>query len=240
MKIIKLYEEYKRTHNSINDISIGDWIRTQQEEFEVINKKENYLICKSFCDPNRIVNVNPNDVLNSVKSDESKRKHLKDLTKFNYDKYLKDAGLLETKIIPGREKYLEGKRVIIFLDDSRNPFTSKEDWISDFSRIGTEDIYVKHLQTYKQFIDYVSENGLPTAILFDNDLGKVDKTGKNGIDVATWLVRYCLETNEKLPEWSIISANPYGRCRIGSVLRKYESLTDDERENLRLNKIIKK
>ena len=36
MKIIKLYEEYKRTHNSINDISIGDWIRTQQEEFEVI------------------------------------------------------------------------------------------------------------------------------------------------------------------------------------------------------------
>lgn len=70
-------------------------------------------------------------------------------------------------------------------------------------------------------------------------LGKVDKTGKNGIDVATWLVRYCLETNEKLPEWSIISANPYGRCRIGSVLRKYESLTDDERENLRLNKIIK-
>ncbi len=39
-KYIKLYEEYKRTHNSINDISIGDWIRTQQEEFEVINKKK--------------------------------------------------------------------------------------------------------------------------------------------------------------------------------------------------------
>lgn len=86
-------------------------------------------------------------------------------------------------------------------------------------------------------MNYVSENGLPYAVLFDHDLGKADKSGKSGADVAAWLVRYCLETGEKLPEWSITSANPTGRCRIGSILRKYESLTDEERENIRLNRL---
>lgn len=248
MKIIKLYEEYERTNVGINSIRVGTWLRTRQEEFEVIKKDGGKIIGQSFCNPDRVMEININDILEVINGNKEKRLSIKDKSKLNYDDYYRSANLIENndlydrtlpkKILPGREKYLQGNRVVLFVDDNRNPFTSDTDWITDFSGIGTEDIYVKVVKNIQSFIEHITKYGLPEAVLFDNDLGHKKGNG-SGAECAVWLVNYCLDNSLKLPEWSIISANPYGKCRIGSVLRKYESLVDEERENLRLNKIMK-
>ena len=68
---------------------------------------------------------------------------------------------------------------LLWLDDIRDPF--KDNWIRDFSPIGVncETIWVKN---YKQFIFWIQENGLPSAICFDHDLENfhITKSTYNG------------------------------------------------------------
>lgn len=203
-------------------IPIGSWVRTKTEEFQVVKNDNDGLFGKSFCNPDKIVKINHDEIVDIKSSEKNKMTDINNISKLDFSKYYQMAGLNEIKT--DRQKYLKGKNVILFLDDSRNPFTSKEDWISKFSAIGTNDIKVVNVETLSKFINHIETYGLPSAIIFDNDLGKKDKEGGSGCLAAAWLVKYCITNNLSLPKWSIISANKYGRCCIGSVLRKFESL----------------
>lgn len=114
MKIIKLFEEYERVYKGIDEIKIGSWVRTQQEDLEVIDKKDGLLVCKSFCNPDRIINLNPNEILSVENTDNGKRKQLIDLTKVGVDKFYKDAGLVESNIKKGRENIQKVKGLLYF------------------------------------------------------------------------------------------------------------------------------
>lgn len=59
-------------------------------------------------------------------------------------------------------------KTLLWLDDYRDP--KKDQWLV-FSPITTEDLEVYWVKSYKEFIEWIENNGLPTAICFDHDLG---------------------------------------------------------------------
>ncbi|TZF81763.1 hypothetical protein FW774_17045 [Pedobacter sp. BS3] len=73
------------------------------------------------------------------------------------------------------------------------------------------------LRSYKAFVKFISENGLPQFISFDHDLGEE----KSGYDCAKWLVEYCLNTNLPLPKFEVHSQNPVGRENIEKLLYNF-------------------
>jgi hypothetical protein len=121
---------------------------------------------------------------------------------------------------------------LLWLDDIRNPL--ENNWLN-FSPIEQpfECIWVK---SYKDFVNFIKENGLPDAICFDHDLGedvaselvskginkkearRKKKELPTGYDCAKWLVDYCIKNNKKIPLFNIQSANPVGAENIRSLL----------------------
>ena len=91
---------------------------------------------------------------------------------------------------------------LLWLDDERDPTDSR--WHRYFPVENPTAVWVK---TYEEFVEWVNVNSLPDAICFDHDLGD----GLSGMDAAKWLTEYCLDRNQKLPLWSIQSANPIGK-----------------------------
>ena len=98
----------------------------------------------------------------------------------------------------------------MFLDDIRVP---KNDY----------DVIVR---SFEEAINFVKENGIPTYISFDHDLG-CDEIGnilKSGYDFAKWLVDMDIENIHKFPNnftFDIHSANPIGKNNIKSILNNY-------------------
>ena len=98
----------------------------------------------------------------------------------------------------------------MFLDDIRVP---KNDY----------DVIVRN---FEEAINFVNENGIPTFISFDHDLG-CDEIGnilKSGYDFAKWLVDMDIENIHKFPNnftFDIHSANPIGKNNIKSILNNY-------------------
>jgi hypothetical protein len=92
----------------------------------------------------------------------------------------------------------------LYLDDER--FPKSEGWVI--------------VRNYLQFINYITENGLPDMVSFDHDLGNaIDRTG---YDCAKWLCEYCMENDLALPEFNIHSGNPVGRDNIESYLESFK------------------
>jgi hypothetical protein len=129
-------------------------------------------------------------------------------------------------------------KTLLWLDDIRNPFTYKP-WLYEFAAdYAYGDGAVYWVKTYKEFTEWITENGLPTKIAFDHDLSDFQafKTGypdlmedvdspvieKTGMDCAHWLVGYCMDNDKKLPEWVIQSANPVGKENINGLLSKFK------------------
>ena len=98
----------------------------------------------------------------------------------------------------------------MFLDDIRVP---KNDY----------DVIVR---SFEEAINFVNQNGIPTFISFDHDLG-CDEIGnilKSGYDFAKWLVDMDIENIHKFPDnftFDIHSANPIGKNNIKSILNNY-------------------
>lgn len=98
----------------------------------------------------------------------------------------------------------------MFLDDIRVP---KNDY----------DVIVR---SFEEAINFVNQNGIPTFISFDHDLG-CDEIGnilKSGYDFAKWLVDMDIENIYKFPNnftFDIHSANPIGKNNIKSILNNY-------------------
>lgn len=136
---------------------------------------------------------------------------------------------------------------LLWLDDYRDPMQGQ--WLV-FSPITLEDLEVFWVKSYKEFTEWITENGLPDAICFDHDLsdfqafysipgeldkalaeaesvGRLDqwqeilKNEKTGYDCAKWLTEYCIENKVKLPLYNIQSANPVGKENIDKHLKNY-------------------
>jgi hypothetical protein len=132
---------------------------------------------------------------------------------------------------------------LLWLDDYRDPM--KDNWLK-FSPIPKKDItQVVWVKTYKEFKDWIMENGLPDAVCFDHDLceehmndyfkyqsigiQKIDYKSfreKTGLDCAKLLVEICKYSNKPLPAFRSQSANPIGRINILKVLEDFNNETD--------------
>jgi hypothetical protein len=89
---------------------------------------------------------------------------------------------------------------------------------------------------YDDFVEYIELNGVPNFVSFDHDLGDtaMDEYFRNvatkgtldydnikemtGLDCAKFLVEYCADENQPLPEYLVHSANPAGKKNIESYL----------------------
>lgn len=95
----------------------------------------------------------------------------------------------------------------LYLDDIRTP--PENGWVL--------------VKNYKEFVDYITEKGLPDVVSFDHDLGdKFNEREMTGYDCAKWLCEYCLENGIPMPQWHIHSANPVGRMNIAELLKGFE------------------
>ncbi|WP_299112850.1 cyclic-phosphate processing receiver domain-containing protein [uncultured Winogradskyella sp.] len=101
----------------------------------------------------------------------------------------------------------------LFLDDVRTI-----DMIYDKSMESEFDI----VRTYKEFVTYIKENGLPNYISFDNDLGLGEdgKVAPDGLAAAKWLV-YESELDLRNLEFKVHSANPVAAEQIKGLLNNY-------------------
>lgn len=119
------------------------------------------------------------------------------------------------------------KKTLLWLDDFRNPFTN--DWVLRFSPIG-EDVIIIWVKTYKDFTSWITTNGLPDAICFDNDLGDFSTINgelieKTGYDCAKWIVEYCLDNDKEAPLFNIQSDNTPAIENIFKLLTNFKNRT---------------
>jgi hypothetical protein len=125
----------------------------------------------------------------------------------------------------------------LFLDDMRHPYDCIE-------YMPLPGIYAKLnwtiVRNYDDFVDVVLKMGLPSLISFDHDLAdghycpeehwnnydqwslENPSDEKTGMDVAKWLVDYCIDNNAKLPAYRVHSMNPSGSKNIQSLLDNYK------------------
>lgn len=131
------------------------------------------------------------------------------------------------------------------MDDFRNPI----DCIN-YMRLRVDDsaMYSREkwivVRNYEEFVNYITNKGLPYLISFDHDLadehydpsmysGNYDDVAKNfkektGMDCAKWLVDYCLDNEKQLPKFVVHSMNPAGTKNISSLLNDFKKFQNFE------------
>jgi len=134
-------------------------------------------------------------------------------------------------------------RVLVFLDDQRNPFDLEANWLvfSPFELLeGDEVIWVK---SYNEFRKYIEEWGVPDGVCLDHDLHQkhyeiLQIDWKNyyekekgfeeftGYEAAIFLTEYCLDHGTPLPLWNCQSANIVGKENINSILNNFKIYQD--------------
>ena len=77
------------------------------------------------------------------------------------------------------------------------------------------------VRSYKEFVTYIIDSGLPDFISFDHDLGLQE----SGYDCAKWLVNFCLDNNLRLPKFDVHSQNPVGKENILSLLLNFKKMS---------------
>lgn len=139
------------------------------------------------------------------------------------------------------------RKVLLWLDDYRNPFNVKVDWLA-FSPIG-RNVSVVWVTSYKEFTNYITNHGLPDGICFDHDLSdehydvhnntdltleeyyQTDDREMTGYDCAKWLVEYCLDNDKDIPPYGIQSANPAGKENIDKLLKSFIKFRTSDKNN---------
>lgn len=121
----------------------------------------------------------------------------------------------------------------LFLDDIRNPKDCANGLVpSKFNKLYWENDWFI-VRTHNEFVDWITQNGLPDFISFDHDLADSHYTidysdlhwpfnnpdiEKTGYDSAKWLGNYCLENKKDLPNFIVHSQNPVGKMNIQGYL----------------------
>lgn len=135
---------------------------------------------------------------------------------------------------------------ILWLDDQRDPikyFKKKPDennatlsrnfayYNNLFSKYNVNFVWVK---SYDEFVNYITNNGVPKFISFDYDLknGRSNVEGKlpNGMDCANWLMEYCKENGVPMPKCYVHSANKKHGPELCSLL----GLNENKKRNIKL------
>lgn len=125
----------------------------------------------------------------------------------------------------------------LFLDDERKP--SDVTWVN----IGFYPTQCKIVRNFNDFVHVIQEHGLPNNISFDHDLADfhykamIEEVNgnknvdygpeKTGYDCAKWLVEYCIENSQKIPNFVVHSLNPIGRERINQYLEKAQEYLNE-------------
>lgn len=156
------------------------------------------------------------------------------------------------------EKQKIQSNILLWLDDIRDPFSYCPDgnsWLV-FSPI-EQPFEVVWVKSYNEFVNWITENGLPMACCFDHDLGmgevhehksmskralkrhrKISEC-KTGYDCARWLVEYCIDNSKLLPLYNIQSANPVGKVNIDGLFKSFiKNQALEVQEKLTNNSII--
>ena len=127
-------------------------------------------------------------------------------------------------------KYEIPEKYNLFLDDDENRIPQKLHWI--------ELPFVNWIivRTYDEFINCITNHGLPVMISFDHDLAdnhykeyhranesakKLDYNNykeKTGYHCAQWLAQHCIDNKLGLPVCFVHSMNYMGKENIISVL----------------------
>ncbi|MFW5847464.1 MAG: cyclic-phosphate processing receiver domain-containing protein [bacterium] len=138
-------------------------------------------------------------------------------------------------------------KTFLFLDDIRYPenafcYTGRQFYLDETWVI---------VRSYNEFVKHIELNGLPDIISFDHDLADehyapqeywksrevLEKyyeeqtptyTEKTGYDCAKWLIEYCLDKQEKLPDFYCHSMNPVGLQNIMSILDQFKKTQNEK------------
>jgi hypothetical protein len=125
----------------------------------------------------------------------------------------------------------------LFLDDERSP--NKVTWV-EFPQ---HNVVV--VRSHHEFVNYVTEHGIPEFVCFDHDLCEehyyamfAESTGKEpnygavptGLDSARWLGDHCHAMGKDIPRYVVHSMNPFGKERIHLELggQQWQSRSFDE------------
>lgn len=119
----------------------------------------------------------------------------------------------------------------LFLDDERCP--SDVTWVKL-----PETFDWAIVKNYNEFVAWIKNNGLPEFVTFDHDLAfehypfnEINPSlkipydtyqEKTGYHCAKWLVEYCINTNQELPQCQVHTMNPIGRTNIINALRDFD------------------
>lgn len=124
------------------------------------------------------------------------------------------------------------KKIVIWIDDIRNPYTNDYQWVREKLTINPESCNIIWLKTYQSFINHIEAFGLPDVISFDHDLGlNQDGTEQNGLDCAKYLVDYCLNNNKELTTYiNVHSSNPVGAESIKTLLKNYQNFYEQNKK----------
>lgn len=112
---------------------------------------------------------------------------------------------------------MEKIKTLLFLDDYRDPFDKKMDWLR-FSPIG-RNVDVVWVRSFQEFTDHIMINGLPDGICFDHDLGLHNG---DGYQCAKYICEYCMNNNLEFPPYNVQSANPVGKENIISYIENFK------------------
>lgn len=135
-------------------------------------------------------------------------------------------------------------KTLLWLDDTRDCFDLEANWLvfSPFELLERDEvIWVK---SYKEFVEYIMDFGVPDGIAFDHDLhekhyiiaqeGWSSYYGKErpleeftGYDAAVFLIKYCFDYGVQLSQWNCHSANPEGKENINSLLNNFKKFQDE-------------
>lgn len=121
----------------------------------------------------------------------------------------------------------------LFLDDIRVPYDVFKTTINPLYEDNDSWVIVRD---YYQFIEWVTNNGVPDFISFDHDLSfehylpenqseGIEYTQleeKTGYDACKWLCDYCLDKGIPLPNYYVHSANPVGKQNINSYMENFK------------------
>ncbi len=110
--------------------------------------------------------------------------------------------------------------VYLFLDDIRTPFEAYSYSLNPVFLDKKWEI----VRTYAEFVQWITQNGLPYFVSFDHDLSDVESIQeKTGYDCALFLVDYCLNNQLKCPTFYCHSMNPVGKTKIIGLLEQFKS-----------------
>ncbi|WP_429626757.1 cyclic-phosphate processing receiver domain-containing protein [Sphingobacterium sp. HSC-15S19] len=85
------------------------------------------------------------------------------------------------------------------------------------------------IRNYQDFVTYISENGIPSIISFDHDLGiNLDNTeAESGYDPVKYIVNLIIEQEHRvLPQVLCRSQNPLGKTNILSCWNNFIKTID--------------